>query len=263
MKNILNIFAFTFLSFFAFQLNAQDGNYNEYPNYDHDHSHDQNHNHDHYEEEDSYYNRNKRAREQRKAQRRNNRHSNNSHGHGHDSYNNEFTIYDQAAYWHLVPLGYNTFQVSYEQRQQALDGGIRGWLFSAGLTLSNKIQNEQKGFMGEVQYRYYFKRVAPNFEMYGAPYAQFRKLSIERGDTYDDNGQYIRTLDDISSFSGGILFGLHFFLFDQLILELQGGGGFMNSKVPEEARFRYGDNPWEVGYTGISVKGGINIGFAF
>lgn len=274
MKNILILFLSCVV---VLGLNAQN---DSYPNYDNDHQHEDHnndHNHDHnhndyYEsDEEPYYNKNKEYRKRRKSKSKhrhdhNGGHGNGSYGNGYDheydDYGYEGNMYDQAVYWHLVPLGYNTFQLSYEMRHLAEDGGIRAWLFSGGLTLSNKLRQAEQGFMGEVQYRYYFNRMGPNFELYGAPYAQFRKLSRERG-TLDAQGAYVESFDNITSFSGGILFGLHFFLFDQFIIELQGGGGFAISQIPDDVNGFYGDNPWEVGYTGISVKGGINIGFAF
>ena len=271
----LPLFAiFLCLSLFTISnLHAQ----NNYPNYDEHHNHpDHDHYHEHEPVEEKYYNKNKRVRQQRKNSK------NKKHRHQHNEYDNHpyddndygsndgyhdydyngRMMFDQAVYWHLVPLGQNTFQVSYEMRKMAIDGGIRAWLFSGGITLSNKRKKEQKGFLGELQYRYYFNQLGPNFELYGAPYVQFRQISIERG-SYNDQNEYVQSFDDLSSFSGGVLFGLHFLLFDQLILELQGGGGFMNSNVPEDADRYYGDNPWEIGYTGIAVKGSINVGFAF
>jgi len=169
--------------------------------------------------------------------------------------------YTQAIYWHLVPLGYNTFNISYEMRKR-VDGGERSWVFGGGVTLSNKLRRTEKGFLAEIQYRYYFDRMSPVFEMYGAPYGQLRQVTKERW-IRNDSGASVQNFDEISSYSAGLLFGLKFYIFQQGILELQGGGGFMISNLEDEALPFYGNQPWEIGYTGIALRGAINIGFAF
>lgn len=193
-------------------------------------------------------------------------------GHDHDYYDDHpygdddvevgnYGDYPKAIYWHLVPLGYNTFNLSYEMRK-VVEGGERSWVFGAGVTLSNKLRRTEKGFLAEVQYRYYFDRLSPVFELYGAPYGQLRQVTKERW-VNDDSGMAVENFDEISSYSAGLLFGLKFYIFRQGILELQGGGGFMISNLEDDALPFYGNQPWEIGYTGIALRGAINIGFAF
>jgi len=196
------------------------------------------------------------------AQRGNHHNDYDDHPYGDDDVvMGNYSEYSQAIYWHLVPLGYNTFKVSYEKRK-IVEGGERSWVFGGGVTLSNKLRRSESGYSFELQYRYYFDQVSPVFEMYGAPYAQFRKVTKERW-IRNDSGISVQNFDEISSYSAGLLFGLKFYLFQQGILELQGGGGFMISSLEEEALPFYGNQPWEIGYTGIALRGAINVGFAF
>jgi len=162
--------------------------------------------------------------------------------------------YKNSFYWYLPPLYYQTFQIGYERfvNQEFKRRSIHG---SLGIILGSERRSSKNGFLFEAQYRIYFDLRNEKIDLFGAPYFQFDNVEIQR--IGEDP-------EAVSSFSGGLIMGGKLFVFRQGIIEIQLGGGFRKSNVPEDSKEYYSRvNSLEFGYTGVFVRGTVGIGFAF
>ena len=170
-------------------------------------------------------------------------------------YDNAYPSYGTKMYLYLPPLFNSTFQVGGELVRFKRSGQRHGILASGGIILENQRRSNLQGFLGEFQYRIYFDNSFRNIDFFGAPYAQYDQLLLT---DFRTDGDLIR------SFAGGIIGGAQYYFFGQGVIELQLGAGFRNSFVPEEnLEFYKGKSPWEHGYTGVSPRVNLLIGFAF
>lgn len=198
-----------------------------------------------------------------KKDRRDKRKNNARHTHDEPSYHATDHIghdYPNSFYWHVLPLINQTFQVSYE-RITNRQGHRRSIVGTGGLTLSAKENERKTGYMGELQYRFYFDPISYGFDIYAGPYVQGYTLGLERT-AFNDMGEQLTFQDDISSFSGGFVGGVKLFFLRQGILALEGGVGFRYSGIDGDASL-YGQRPWDWGYTGVSPRLGLQVGIAF
>ncbi len=162
--------------------------------------------------------------------------------------------FENCIYWSLIPLTYQTFQMAYE-KIIIKDHKRRGIMVTAGIVLTNKVNDTKRGFVGEGQYRFYFNQFHEKIDFFGAPYIQSDNVTITRSSGVEDG---------IFSLAGGLVFGGKLYIFEQGVIELTLGGGFRNSWVPEESASIYQrSKAFDFGYSGVSPRIGIQIGFAF
>ncbi len=218
------------------------------------------------QERQRQYEEREREREQRYQDRQNRkrgRHQRHEHNHNHYQYHVSGHVghdFKNSIYVHLIPFTYQTFQGSYE-RITHNSGHRRGLVGSLGFTLSANEAKQQNGFLGELQYRFYFDPIDYSIDLYAGPFAQISTLRVERSGV-DELGDDFTAIDEINSYSGGVVGGAKLFFLRQAILEIQVGAGVRSSSIDGDESL-YGNRPWEQGYTGVYPRLGVQLGVAF
>ena len=179
-----------------------------------------------------------------------------------------------GLYLNVLPLLTKTLQLTYERELL----NENSFVICPRYTYVNKNNFKGCGLGIELQYRInlskqfekkaikdYDKYFKPLVKSYFSPFVTYDY--IEATCTYE----YIYDIPEnisISSFSGGIIFGLKFPVTQQLFFDTYSGAGFRNSKnhgrvgwfYPEGGIFEHFFRP---GYSGVFLKTGIQIGFVF
>ena len=184
-------------------------------------------------------------------------------------------------YLNVLPLLTKTLQLTYE-RELANENS---YVICPRYTYVNRKNYENyetykgSGFGIELQYHInlskqfekkaikdYDKYFKPLVKSYFSPFVTYDY--VEATFTYEDIYFYYTENISISSFSGGIIFGLKLPVTQQLFFDTYLGAGFRNSKnhgwvgwfYPDGGFFEHLFRP---GYSGIFLKTGVQIGFIF
>ena len=187
----------------------------------------------------------------------------------------------------FLPLIVNTFQVGYE-RQIGKNSILLSprFIYKDNVSTSSGIKYgyDATGVGGELQYRISLGgNSVPNkddgkalrqTDFYFAPFAttdfiSTKNYSVEQ--VLDSTNGYmsfyhdeqVTTGNSINSYSGGVLFGMKLFLNSRLFVDGYGGAGFRKSYGNRSYNIYGGGNLFGVGYSGILLKGGIQVGFTF
>jgi hypothetical protein len=168
----------------------------------------------------------------------------------------------------ISPISFanNTFLMSYERGF----GKYSGVNLSAGIYYyeNNNNTSSTTGYLGELQYRYYFlaNQAKSNDKIWNrlffAPYAFYRQYQVESNfidRVYQASGKYA-----VNSYGGGVTLGYHLSL-SKFSFEVYAGGGIKLYADNSKTRImgRYIGDIFNSSHPGIVPKAGLNIGFSF
>lgn len=167
----------------------------------------------------------------------------------------------------VTSLTVSTFQLNYER---ALNDGM-ALKFSAGVKYKDKVSDYKAGVNGELQFKYYLlspDRAKTFYNIYFAPYLNYHYTKVItddytiRGDLPQDYFWGFKTFY-FHSISAGVIFGQTFTLGKKVFIDLYVGGGLKKNLFPDEYFEEYSSNILKEGYSGITGKIGLDIGFKF
>jgi hypothetical protein len=168
----------------------------------------------------------------------------------------------------ISPLSFanNTFLMSYEHGF----GKNSGVNLSAGIYYyeNNNNTSSTTGYLGELQYRYYFlvNQTKNNDKVWNrlffAPYAFYRQYQVETN--YFDYGYNPNNKYTVNTYGGGVILGYHLSLY-KFSFEVYAGGGIKLFADDTKTRImgRFSGDFFNSSHQGIAPKAGLNIGFSF
>jgi hypothetical protein len=179
----------------------------------------------------------------------------------------EAKVYKNIFTTTLTNLFVNNFQINYER---AFNESMALKL-SAGMKYKDKINDFKEGVCAEIQFKYYLlspERKKTFYNIYFAPYVNYRYTKVMTDDYtvhgIVDPGYYFGPKTFIyNSISAGVIFGQAFTLGKKVFIDLYVGGGIRKNLDPDKYIEEYNSNILQEGYSGITGKIGLDIGFKF
>jgi len=149
----------------------------------------------------------------------------------------------------------NTFQMDFEH----FISPITSFQINAGMIYKDADYSRLWGVQVEGQFKFHvFTQINPrdSHRLYFAPYIQSQEIQSE-------NQSYTGTLtstENFSTISTGVLFGWSFSFANRINLDIYTGGGIKKSF---NSKSSYYAGIWDYGYSGITPRLGIDVGFWF
>lgn len=172
-------------------------------------------------------------------------------------------VYNKNFYLNMGQFFANTFQVGFEK---ALSN-TNGLLISPRIMYrsDNDPEDYTIGGGGELQFRIYL--MEGDKRIHFSPYFSYDYLE-------DRNTQYlytsypsyvydtVKTVKIISTFATGVVFGIKV-MSGKFAVDMYTGGGIRYSKINNNQSFSLGSAVYGPGYSGIMLKGGVQVGINF
>jgi len=179
----------------------------------------------------------------------------------------EAKVYKNIFTTTITNLFVNNFQINYER---AINASMALKL-SAGMTYKDKLGDSKEGGNAEIQFKYYLlnpERQKTFYNIYFAPYVNYHYTKVTTDD-YTIHGPIpayyfwgVKTFT-FQSISAGIIFGQSFTLGKKVFIDFYLGGGIRKNLDPDKYIEEYNSNIFKEGYSGITGKVGLDIGFKF
>lgn len=179
----------------------------------------------------------------------------------------EAKVYRNIFTTTITNLFVNNFQINYER---SFSESIALKL-SAGMTYKDKLGDYKEGACVEFQFKYYLlspERKKTFYNIYFAPYVNYHYTKVTTDD-YTVHGVVdpgfwwgVKTFT-YQSISAGVVFGQAFTLGKKVFIDLYVGGGIRKNLDPDKYTEEYNSNIFKEGYSGITGKVGLDIGFKF
>jgi hypothetical protein len=179
----------------------------------------------------------------------------------------ETKVYKNIFSTTITNLLVNNFQINYER---SLNESMALKL-SVGVKYKDKINDYKEGVCAEIQFKYYLlspERKKTFYNIYFSPYVNYRYTKVVTND-YTIHGSVdpyyfwgVKTLI-YNSISAGIILGQTFTLGKKVFIDLYLGGGIRKNLDPDKYIEEYNRNLLQEGYSGITGKVGLDIGFKF
>jgi hypothetical protein len=178
---------------------------------------------------------------------------------------NDSLLHKNKFYLHIFSLANNKFKPTYEV---IFKQGTRALAITPIFTQKS---TEKEGAGLELQYRGYY-RVQDTFtkfkKLYMAPYSFYEYIENSPENSYYNSNQMFVTSSDktdfISKYGVGLVFGTQVYLLDnRLVLDGYLGGGIQRADVNNNSGYDYSQNIYEEGFSGVTVRGGFQVGFVF
>ncbi len=166
----------------------------------------------------------------------------------------------------ITNLFVSNFQLNYEFGFSP----ITSLKISFGTSYVDADYNKKNGYNGELQFKYYIlspDREKTYYNIYFAPYINYRYIDVTTDDYSFRNNDITHTYPlksfNFNSLSGGFIFGQTFTIAKKIFIDLYLGGGIRKNLYPDEYLEQYNSNIFQEGYSGITGKLGLDIGFKF
>lgn len=136
---------------------------------------------------------------------------------------------------------------------------------AAGLSFTDSDYKKMWAIRNEAQMRFHvFTLIKPTMShrLYFAPYLinQYVETESNNFSAYGNNQWQTETFDAVG---GGMLFGWSFSFANRINLDIYTGGGLRKAFHSGNNYLNYTENVFDVGYSGIVPRLGIDIGFWF
>lgn len=135
-------------------------------------------------------------------------------------------------------------------------------LVNAGMTFRDSDYDRIWGVKAEAQYQFHvFTQIKPknSHRLYFAPYLIGSYTESEEYN-WVDSGYQRWVKDTYSAFGTGVVFGWSFSFANRINLDIYTGGGIRKAFDVDS---QYYDGIWDYGYSGITPRFGMDVGFWF
>ena len=176
-------------------------------------------------------------------------------------------VYKNVFSTTLTNLFVNNFQINYER----LFNESMALKVSVGMIYKDKIGDYKEGANAELQFKYYLlssDRKSTFYNIYFAPYVNYHYTKVMT-DGYTIHGTpplgyfYGVKTFYFNSITAGVIFGQTFTLGKKVFIDFYVGGGLHKNLDPDKYFEEYNSNILQEGYSGITGKIGLDIGFKF
>jgi len=152
----------------------------------------------------------------------------------------------------------NTFQMGFEHFVTPSNS----MLVNFGMTFRDADYDRIWGLNAEAQYRFHvFTQVKPknSHRLYFAPYLA-GSYTEEEDYVWESSGTQRWSKDTYTAFGTGVVFGWSFSFGNRINLDIYTGGGIRKAFDVDKEYF---DGIWDYGYSGITPRFGLDVGFWF